>query len=374
MADFDVAVIGAGIVGASCAYALAATHRVALVEMEARPGYHTTGRSAALFEEAYGPRVIRQITVASRGFFESPPPGFSSSPLLSPRGALFIAGAGKDASVEKGLADALPGTVEEISRAEAIALCPPLDTPWLRRALFDRAAMDMDVNAIHQGYLRGFKAAGGAIVCDAEVEGLERAAGRWTLRTRSQTLRATQIVNAAGAWADRVGALAGARPIGIVPKRRTAFIFEVPETAAEIGQWPMACEIDETFYFKPEAGLVLASPADETPSPPCDAQPEEIDVAECAERVQAATRFRIERIRRRWAGLRCFVADKCPVLGPDPDVRGFHWAAGPGGYGIMTSPAVGRIVAGFIRQTGLPDDISAMGVTPDEFSPARLYS
>ncbi|MBI1243511.1 MAG: FAD-dependent oxidoreductase [Alphaproteobacteria bacterium] len=374
MADFDVAIIGAGIVGASCAYALAPTHRVALVEGESRPGYHTTGRSAALFEEAYGPRLIRQITVASRPFFENPPPGFADTPLLSPRGALFIAAAGKDASVERGLAEALPGTVVEIARKEAVALCPPLDTDWLSRALYDAAAMDMDVNAIHQGYLKGFKAAGGTLLCDAEVEAMERAGGRWTLHTRAGTVRAAHVVNAAGAWADRIAEFAGARPVGIVPKRRTAFVFEAPQPADEIARWPMACEIDETFYFKPEAGLVLASPADETPSPPCDAQPEEIDVAECAARIEMATTFEIRRIRRRWAGLRCFVADKCPVLGPDPDVQGFHWAAGPGGYGIMTSPAVGRIVAGFVRQTGLPDDISAMGVDPKEFSPARRHT
>jgi len=374
VAEFDVAIIGAGIVGASCAYALAPTHRVLLVETESQPGYHTTGRSAALFEEAYGPRIIRQITRASRGFLEAPPSGFSEHPLMTPRGALFIAAAGKDASVEKGLADALPGTVVEIDRQAALDLCPPLDPEWLDRALYDKAAMDMDVHAIHRGYLKGFKAAGGALVCDAELQGLDRAAGMWTLRTKAGTFRAAHVVNAAGAWADRVAGLAGVRKVGIVPKRRTAFVFEVPVPAATLAGWPMACEIDETFYFKPEAGLMLASPADETPSEPCDAQPEDIDIAECAERVEAATTLEIARIRRKWAGLRCFVADKCPVLGPDDRIAGFHWAAAPGGYGIMTSPAVGRIIAGFIKQTGLPDDIAEMGVRPAEFSPERLHT
>ncbi|MBI3505557.1 MAG: FAD-binding oxidoreductase [Proteobacteria bacterium] len=372
MADFDVAVVGAGAIGASCAYALASTHRVILLEGEAQPGYHTTGRSAALFEEAYGPRVIRQITRASRAFLESPPAGFTEHPLMSPRGALFVAPAGKDASVEAGLAAALPGTVVEVGRQAAIDLCPPLATDWLARALYDEAAMDMDVHAIHRGYLKGFKAAGGTLACDAEVQSLDRTDGMWTVATKAGTFRAGHVVNAAGAWADRVAALAGARPIGIVPKRRTAFVFEVPVPAATLAGWPMACEIDEKFYFKPEAGLILASPADETPSEPCDAQPEEIDIAECAERVEAATTFKIARIRRKWAGLRCFVADKCPVLGPDDRIAGFHWAAAPGGYGIMTSPAVGRIVAGHIRQTGLPDDIAALGVDPAEMAPARL--
>jgi D-arginine dehydrogenase len=369
---FDVVVAGAGIVGASCALALAATHRVLLLETEAHPGYHTTGRSAALFEEAYGPPVIRKLTKASRDFLTSPPEGFAPVDLLSPRGSLFLSPEGRDAAADAALAEALPGTVAEIPHAQAMALCPAIEPGWMKRALYSPDAMDMDVDAIHRGYLRAFKAAGGTLLCDAPATALDYANRTWRVETPKGTFQAPAFVDAAGAWADRLGAMAGAAPIGLVPKRRTAFVFETPYAADELGRWPMVIDIDETFYIKPEAGLLLASPADETPSEPCDAQPEEIDIAECAARVETATRLRVARIRRKWAGLRCFVADKCPVLGPDDALPGFHWAAAPGGYGIMTSPAVGRTVAAGVRGEDLPADIAACGVAWADVSCKRL--
>lgn len=370
MTRYDVAIAGAGILGASAAWRLAeAGASVLLLEMEARPGYHTTGRSAALYETAYGPEIIRRLTIASGTFFREPPRGFAENPLLAPRGTMFVASHDGDAAFEQARAEALPGTVAEIPVAKALELCPVLRPDWTKRVLHNAHAEDMDVAAIHQGYLRGFKAAGGTLICDAGVRGLARDGGGWRIDTAAGAFAAGAFVNAAGAWADEVAALAGLGPIHIVPKRRTAFVFE---TAHDAHAWPFVCEIAERFYFKPDAGLIFASPADETPSPPCDAQPEEIDIAECAARIEEATTLEIKRIRRKWAGLRCFVADKKPVVGPDPAAENFLWLAAPGGYGIMTSPALGRLCAALVLGRPLPADLADRGIETAELAPARL--
>jgi D-arginine dehydrogenase len=292
--------------------------------------------------------------------------------LLTPRGVVFAANAAGSASIDKALVDALPGTIREIERSEAVALCPALDADWFDRALLEKGAMDMDVAAIHRGYLRKFAAAGGTLLCSAGVSGLRRAGSIWRIATAAGDFEAAHIVNAAGAWADEIASLAGAALIGLAPRRRTALVFAPPVDAGATHKWPMVVEIDEEFYFKPDAGLLLASPADETPSPPCDAQAEEIDVATCIARIEAATRLRVASVKRKWAGLRCFVADRRPVLGPDPAVPGFHWAAALGGYGIMTSPATGRIVAAGVRGEEIPAELVAAGLAWRDFSPARL--
>jgi D-arginine dehydrogenase len=370
MTRYDVAILGAGILGASAAWRLAqAGARVVLLEMETRPGYHTTGRSAALYETAYGPDIVRHLTQASGEFFMRPPAGFAETPLLSPRGTMFIAARAHSAEIDQALADALPGTVREISRAEAIARCPVLNPDWLDRALANDEAQDMDVATIHQGYLRGFKAAGGTLACDAGARALERSNGVWRIDTPAGRFEAGIVVNAAGAWADEVAALAGVVRVGVSPKRRTAFVFEAP---VDPQSWNFVCEIAEDFYFKPEAGLVLASLADETPSPPCDAQPEEIDIAECAARIEEATSLRIGRIKRKWAGLRSFVADRRPVVGRDSAEPSFVWLAAPGGYGIMTSPALGELCASLVLDRALPAGLVQHGVDPAALSPARL--
>jgi len=367
---YDVAIAGAGILGASAAWRLAqAGVATLLLEMEARPGYHTTGRSAALYETAYGPEIIRRLTLASGTFLRAPPQGFAEHPLLTPRGTMFVAGPDGAAAFEQALAEALPGTVAEIPVAKALEHCPALRPEWTKRVLYNADAEDMDVAAIHQGYLRGFKAAGGALLCDASVRGLFRESGGWRIDTAAGAFAAGVFVNAAGAWADEVAALAGLAPIRIVPKRRTAFVFETAQAAAA---WPFVCEIAEKFYFKPDAGLIFASPADETPSPPCDAQPEEIDIAECAARIEEATTLEIRRIRRKWAGLRCFVADKKPVVGRDEAAEDFVWLAAPGGYGVMTSPALGRLCAALVLGRDFPPELAENGVDPAELAPARL--
>jgi D-arginine dehydrogenase len=239
-------------------------------------------------------------------------------------------------------------------------------------AIFEPEADDMDVAAIHGGFLRGARAAGAVLRLNAEATALTRKDGRWHIALRDgETIAATTLVNASGAWADVVGELAGARKVGLVPKRRTAFTFDSPP-GLDLARLPMAIDFDESFYFKPEVGQFLASPADETPSPPCDAQPEEIDIATAVERIETATTLQIRRIKNKWAGLRSFVADKNLVVGYDPAVEGFFWLAGQGGYGIQTGAAAGRLAASLARGKGLPDDILSLGVTEAALSPARF--
>jgi D-arginine dehydrogenase len=236
--------------------------------------------------------------------------------------------------------------------------------------LLEPDAMDIDVHALHQGYLRGLRSRGGALVCRAEVLGLAHDGRRWRVETAAGEFSAPVVVNAGGAWADELGRLAGACPVGLVPKRRTAITFD-PPTGASIDHWPAVIDIDEQWYFKPDAGRILASPADETPSPPCDAQPDEYDIALLVERLTGVTTLQIPRIRARWAGLRSFVADKTIVAGFDAIAPGFFWLAGQGGYGIQTAPAVARMAAALAEERALPADIADLGVAAAALSPAR---
>ncbi|HYD05525.1 MAG TPA: FAD-dependent oxidoreductase [Reyranella sp.] len=375
MQEFDFAIVGAGIAGVSAAYHLAPQARVVVLEREHVAAYHTTGRSAALHSETYGSAEIRAITVASGRFYRDPPPGFSDHPLLTPRGALIAGRADQQAAMKASAADfaRLVPSVRWLDPGEVLRLQPLFKPQAVEGgAIFEPEADDMDVAAIHGGFLRGARAAGAELRLNAEVTSLTRKAGRWQIMLRDgSSLAATTVVNAAGAWADVLGGLAGARPVGLVPKRRTAFTFDAPP-GLDLARLPMAIDFDETFYFKPEVGQFLASPADETPSPPCDAQPEEIDIAVAVERIEQATTLQIRRIRNKWAGLRSFVADKNLVVGHDPAVEGFFWLAGQGGYGIQTGAAAGRLAASLALGKGLPGDIAALGVAEKALSPARF--
>jgi D-arginine dehydrogenase len=366
----DVAVIGAGIAGASAAYELARTHSVMLLEREDQPGYHTTGRSAALFTENYGNAAMRALTIASRAFLERPPEGFAQGPILGPRGTMFIAPADQVALCDALIAQAGdPRRLYDIDPAEALRRVPIVRPAWLARALYEPDARDIDVHALHQGYLRGMRARGGVLKTGAEVRALARVHGGWRVETAAGTLAAARVVNAAGAWADVVAGLAGAAPIGLVPKRRTAFIVDAP---MECAGWPAVCDAAESFYFKPEAGRLLGSPADATPSPPCDAQPEEIDVAIAVDRIEAATTLEVRRVVRKWAGLRSFVADGTTVVGESATAPGFFWLAGQGGYGIQTSAAMARTAAAALRREPIEPALAERGVTFDTLSPRRL--
>lgn len=370
----DILIIGGGIAGASAAYFLAQAGRsVTILERESQPGYHTTGRSAAMYVETYGNETVRAITTASRGFFLNPPPGFTDHPLVSPRGTLYMAEPGQEAMIEQAH-DAyrkLVASVRILSRAEAQALCPLVPDRAAPIALLEPDAMDMDVHAIHHGFLRAMKAAGGRLVVNAEALEMTRQGDEWQVRTNQGSFAAPILINAAGAWADVVGRMAGARPIGLVPKRRTAITFDAPQ-GAKIEGWPTLHSIDETFYIKPEAGRLLASPCDETPMEPCDAQPDEWDIAVLADRIEKATNLQIGRLKSRWAGLRSFVADKTLVAGFDPRAPGFFWLAGQGGYGIATAPAMGRIVAALAEGRPLPLDIQDLGVETAHLLPGRF--
>ncbi|MBX3500455.1 MAG: FAD-binding oxidoreductase [Alphaproteobacteria bacterium] len=372
--EVDFAIIGAGIAGVSCAYYLAPRARVAILEREHVPAYHTTGRSAALYTETYGSAAVRAITVRSGEFYRQPPAGFADVPLLSPRGALLFGRPGEADRIDAAYRDfhALVDTVERADRAETLRRHPLLRPELVEGAVWEPDAEDMDVAAIHAGFLRGARAAGAALHLKAEVAALDRRNGQWHVRlANGETILARVVVNASGAWADVLGAMAGARPIGLVPKRRTAFTFDAPQ-GTDIARLPIVVDLAETFYFKPEVGQFLGSPADETPSEPCDAQPEELDIAIAVDRIETHTTLTVPRIRNKWAGLRSFVADKEFVVGFDGDAEGFFWLAGQGGYGIQSAPAMGRLSAALALGEAMPGDIAALGVSEAALSPLRL--
>jgi len=369
--SYDFLIIGAGIAGASAAYELSRQGgRVVLCEMEDQPGYHTTGRSAALFTENYGNDVFRGITSASRQFFENPPEGFCQHPLLSKRGELFVADE-KNATTLEMVIDASQGGAQmtPLETEQVLEISPALRPETSIRGGWDDAASDIDVSGLLQGFLRGFRHAGGEMVTDAEILSLTRIKNIWQVETRAGTFETPVIVNAAGAWADKIAEMAGTGSVGIVPKRRTAVTFD---PGMDIAKWPLTIGADESWYFKPEGGDLMISPADETPSPPCDAQPDEMDIALCIDRIESVTTMKIRRIISKRAGLRSFASDKSPVVGFADDCEGFFWLAGQGGYGIQTAPAMARIVAALANHKDIPDDIAAYGITAAQLSPARF--
>jgi D-arginine dehydrogenase len=371
--SYDFIVVGAGMAGASLTFELAGSARVCLIEAEDRPGYHSTGRSAALFAPSYGGDTIRAVTRASRAFFDSPPSGFCEYPLLRRRDCLFIAR--KDqrehlaAILEKNRFS--QGQVSAISREQALQRVPLLRSDYLDCALVDTEAMDIDVDALHQGYLRKARSAGARLMTHSRVAAVRRVAGSWAVTLADEIVQAPVLINAAGAWADEFAVMCGVRAVGLQPLRRTAAIVDVPEHV-RVDEWPAVIDAEEQFYFKPEAGKLLISPADETPVSPGDAQPDDLDIAIGIDRVEAALAINVKRVFRSWSGLRTFSRDRVPVVGFDPEVTGFFWCAGQGGYGIQTAPGLARAAAALARGDGLPPDIVAERVSPDDLSPARF--
>jgi D-arginine dehydrogenase len=370
----DFLVVGAGIAGASVAWHLAPRGRAILIERESQPGYHSTGRSAAMFMETYGTPAIRALTRASRAFYERPPERFTEHPILTPRGAMHVARTGQERELAQAwdTASRSSSRVELLSAPEVIARCPVLLEELTCGAIYEPDAMDMDVHALHQGYLRGFRAQGGEVLQNAELAQARPVSNGWkVLLANGRELCATVIVNAAGAWADAVARRCGVEPIGLEPRRRTAFTFE-PPADADISRWPTVIGLDESYYFKPDAGQLLGSPANADPTEAQDVQPEELDVATGIHYIEELTKMRIRRPKHAWAGLRSFVADGDLVVGPDNDIAGFHWIAAQGGYGIQTAAAVGELAACQLTGTAVPEHITRFGVCEASLSPKRL--
>jgi D-arginine dehydrogenase len=374
MQTTDVLIIGAGMAGASTAYFLAPHAKVVLLERESQPGYHSTGRSAALYSETYGNATVRAITTASKPFYLHPPEGFSPYPLVTPRGALIVGGAADHDALRRTL-DSMRALVPNIAwwtQDRILQRVPVLRPEAAVYGVYEPDAMDMDVHGIHQGFLRGARAAGAQLVCDAGVGRISHDGRAWCVETAAGQFSAPVLVNAAGAWCDELAQLAGVKPVGLVPMRRTAFTCEVP-ASAQIQDWPLVIDAGETFYFKPEAGLLLVSPANADPVPAQDVQPEELDVAIAVDRLETTTTLEIRQVRRKWAGLRSFVADKTPVVGFAPDAPGFFWLAGQGGYGIQTAPAMGELAAALVRGLPVPPAMAALGVRQAAFAAGRFW-
>ena len=356
---FDIAIVGAGIAGASLAWSLGqrsgGTLRVVLIEAEAQPGYHTTGRSAAFWVESYGGPGIVPLSRASRQFFGAPPVGFAEGPLLSVRPALHLA---PPDDGDFGAGGALAAVAAEFDRgrvdyrwlgAAAIAASPagPMLRPeWRTRAIIEPDCHDIDVAALHRGFLRGSGGSKPALMTDAQVTAMARRGDHWQLDTRAGTVRATTVVNAAGAWADGVARLAGARPLGLQPLRRTMAVLAIdPPPPADL---PVVMDAAGRFYFKPDGGRLWLSPHDETPDVAHDVRPDEIDLARVIDRFERASTSRVLRLQTSWAGLRTFAPDRLPVFGWDGAVPGFFWCAGQGGFGIQTAPAAADMCAALV--------------------------
>ncbi len=371
---FDIAVIGAGIAGASVASHLAAHRSVVLLERESQPGYHSTGRSAAMFMESYGPPAVRALTRASRAFYTAPPAGFAEHRLLSDRGTLYLAAPGQADALAQAydqLAPTCAGLLK-LDRDKTLERVSCLRPERVLGAMFDGSSMDIDVHSLHQGYLQHMRQHGGLLRCNADVRAAHRSGNGWELQlSQGAPVHAQVVVNAAGAWADQVGALMGAPRIGLVPHRRTAFTFRPPEGMA-VAHWPVVASLDETWYFKPDAGVLLGSPANADPTVPHDVVAEELDVATGIHHIEAATLLTIRRPLRTWAGLRSFVADGELVIGWDPDCDGLFWVAGQGGYGIQSAPGASALAASLLLAQALPEELVLHGVDPAAVSPQRL--
>jgi len=356
---FDFAVIGAGIAGASLAAELAPHGRVVILEAESQPGYHATGRSAAFWSETYGGAGVQPLTTASG-------PALLAGGFLEPLGSLHIGRTGDRAAVDAFLEE-FAGTSIALEEVDPSAIVPGLRAEWTLGVLEPSCAY-IDVAGLHADYLARARRAGAILMTDAGLRTARRTAGGWEIETAAGPVAARALVNAAGAWADDIARRAGVAPLGIRAYRRTMAQLRTEPAAPD--RLPHVAAIDGSFYFKPEAGGKLwLSPHDEIETDPCDAQPEEIDVAIAIDRFEQAVDWRVAAVERKWAGLRSFAPDRLPVYGFDARMEGFFWFAGQGGFGIQTAPAAAMLASALI--TGDLPNRALAGIDPARYSPAR---
>ena len=361
----DIAIIGAGIAGIGLAAELAGDFRVTVLEQESRPAYHATGRSMALFLRNYGNAVIRALNAASAPLFEHPDPALFPHPLIAQRGALFVADADGRDHLQR-LFDAADG-LREISPDQAVAMVPILRRDLIERAAYEPDAQDIDVHALHEGWLRKARAGGMQLLTDAPLLKAERTGGKWRVETPNGIVVADVLVNAAGAWADEVASRCDVAKLGIQPMRRSVAVLPPPPTY-DFAHWPLVDDAAERWYMKPEAGRIYVSPSEEIPVEPHDAYVDDMVLAEGLDRFASSTTYEITRVERSWAGLRSFAPDRSPVAGFDR-ADGFFWLAAQGGYGIQTAPALSRLAGQLIRRAE-PD--AAFAPIVDALSPLRF--
>jgi len=364
MADYDVLIVGGGIAGASLGAGIATARRTAIIEAESHCGFHATGRSAAFWLESYGGPKVALLSAASRDFLDQPPADFSERTFLRTRGALHLS---RDELPN------LPDIVETrvVERAELEELLPGIRPEW-RRALFEAGCADIDVAGLHAAFLKQFGRRGGTIRTDSRLLSADYIGGEWQVRLQDgSNVSAHMLVNAAGAWVDPVAEACGVAPLGIAPKRRTVVQLRIGRSG--LRDLPLIGDSDGTFYFKGESDRsVWLSPHDETDSAPCDAAPEEIDVATAIDRFENVVDWPIEAVERKWAGLRSFAPDRLPVYGFDPDAPSYFWCVGQGGFGIQTAPAASRLATSVLL--GERPHPSVERVDPGQFSPARFVA
>lgn len=378
MKRVEIVVIGGGIAGVSAAALFARHAPTMLLERESALGYHSSGRSATFYHFGIGDDVVRGLTAASRFFFADPPPGYSDVPLWQEKAALFIA-TPQHMDELVALETEMRRFTDSIARVgpdEMQAIVPVLKVggEGAVAGVLDTGGRKLDADLLLQANARALRAAGGEIRFNAGVTGIAHDGAEWIVDTAEGSYAAKTVVNAAGAWADELAVLAGVRPLGLTPLRRTIIGFDPPE-GIPIADWPFLKTVqDDGFYMLPDAGRLLVSPMDVTPSPPCDVQPEDYEMALAAWRIEEATTLSVGRIALKWAGLRSFVADKVPTAGFAPDAPGFFWLAGQGGYGLQTSPAMAMAAEALLFGLPWPGLLSEHGVEPHHIRPDRLFA